>query len=617
MATSPELSKNTLPFSITIGTDTEPDPEIESFRAEIADALQHPDYPCALHTARTAHALFIATDNRRGRANALYIQGMVYRYLDNCEQAHNCLQASLEEWEALGDSEGMTRCLMERGGTCTHQMDFVGAMTYFQQCMSVCQQIGFRQREISALGNIACLHLEVGNCATALDLLQENLAYYEEAGDKPRIVWTLENIAEAYCLLDEHEEAIQAAQRGYAIWWEIEGVGCPASCPSHLLSTLGTAYRKAGQLKTARFCLEEAIAFSGQSGLPWMLARIWSDLGAVLHQQESYDRARDALDRSVSMNGRQGHLFTYAQALERLGILYATPDFPGYSETHALALLSEARQVVEESDSVPLLVPVYTALADLYERRGELKEAVSCLRLLNATERRLFNTESARRVKRLELERVQRNVEIARRDAEILHLRTVELAEALTEAECQRQRADQLAHTDALTGVMNRRALDERLGEEWRRATRHGRPLSLAVIDIDHFKSINDRYGHAVGDLTLARVAALLRSYSRPGDQIARYGGEEFVLLFPETPLPVAAVVCERLREILAGQNWADVHPNLSAVTVSIGVSTIEGEAIGTGKYPDVASLFTQADHNLYRAKRNGRNQVVGGEVIR
>lgn len=157
--------------------------------------------------------------------------------------------------------------------------------------------------------------------------------------------------------------------------------------------------------------------------------------------------------------------------------------------------------------------------------------------------------------------------------------------------------------TDGLTGIPNRRHLMEFLERELARATRYGRPLALAMLDIDHFKQINDTYSHLAGDAILRRMAADLRTSVRKEQLFARYGGEEFGLVMPETPLSHAQTFCEKLRRRVAETSFTFEHYPIG-VTVSIGIATA-GEAEET-----VEEFIAQADAQLYRAKRLGRNRI-------
>jgi diguanylate cyclase (GGDEF)-like protein len=165
---------------------------------------------------------------------------------------------------------------------------------------------------------------------------------------------------------------------------------------------------------------------------------------------------------------------------------------------------------------------------------------------------------------------------------------------------------EQETFTDPLTGLFNRRFLDRRLNEELANACRHGIPLSVLMIDIDHFKKINDTHGHQTGDEVLVAMAELLSAELRENDVIARFGGEEFLVIAPHTPVENAEELAERLRTAAQAQKiQASNDPNGVQFTVSIGVAQVE-EGTDT---PD--GLVSAADNRLYRAKDSGRNRVV------
>lgn len=170
----------------------------------------------------------------------------------------------------------------------------------------------------------------------------------------------------------------------------------------------------------------------------------------------------------------------------------------------------------------------------------------------------------------------------------------------------QAQQLSLLSQQDALTGLANRRYLDETLDNEWRRALRHETPLTIMMVDIDFFKPYNDTLGHLKGDQCLKDIATAISSIAaRSGDLVARYGGEEFLLLFPMTNAQQAQIQVERLMNAI--KKIAIVHPCSSVspyVTISVGVATT------IPRLNDSISAFvSRADHALYQAKTNGRNQ--------
>jgi diguanylate cyclase (GGDEF)-like protein len=178
-----------------------------------------------------------------------------------------------------------------------------------------------------------------------------------------------------------------------------------------------------------------------------------------------------------------------------------------------------------------------------------------------------------------------------------LRLRNDELVERLSAA----------ARTDSLTGLMNRQGFDECLARELDRSRRAGRPVALVIADVDRFKEINDRFGHAAGDVALRIVADGARRITRSADTLARIGGDEFAAILPETDAEEAFHFAERLRtEILASQ-----RPGEAGFTLSLGIAEAERD----GLTPDV--LTGGADRALYEAKKLGRNQTVAGPGAR
>ncbi|GKS94071.1 sensor domain-containing diguanylate cyclase [Acidovorax sp. SUPP2825] len=154
--------------------------------------------------------------------------------------------------------------------------------------------------------------------------------------------------------------------------------------------------------------------------------------------------------------------------------------------------------------------------------------------------------------------------------------------------------------TDGLTGLWNRRCLDRQLRTSWDEGKRAGQPLSLVMVDLDHFKSVNDDLGHPAGDAILQHAAEVVRSHVRAGDFVARFGGEEFCVVLPQTHATGARLVAEKLHAALNASNWPH-----RPVTASFGVATAGFEEVS-----DPHALLARADRALYVAKDSGRNRV-------
>lgn len=183
--------------------------------------------------------------------------------------------------------------------------------------------------------------------------------------------------------------------------------------------------------------------------------------------------------------------------------------------------------------------------------------------------------------------------------------------EVHTKLKMKTEMLEKLAFLDGLTGIPNRRGLEANLTKEWGRAKRTGSPLSVLMIDIDHFKTFNDHYGHGAGDECLRKVAQGLKSgLMRPGDFIGRYGGEEFTVILPDCDKAGASLVAEHLRERIATLNISHLRSAAANhVTISIGFAT---QLAGTAS--SWSHLMEEADKALYVAKSRGRNRISSVE---
>ena len=169
----------------------------------------------------------------------------------------------------------------------------------------------------------------------------------------------------------------------------------------------------------------------------------------------------------------------------------------------------------------------------------------------------------------------------------------------------QQQELEHIANVDGLTGLFNRRWMNEFFKRQISRALSDNKPMTLLLADLDHFKQINDTYGHIVGDEVLSAVASILSKQVRPSDLLARFGGEEFALILADTSLTEAKQIAERVRAAVdetlfkvQGKSESEIH-----LTISIGITTL---MLGD----DINNLLTRSDHALYQAKENGRNRI-------
>ena len=198
---------------------------------------------------------------------------------------------------------------------------------------------------------------------------------------------------------------------------------------------------------------------------------------------------------------------------------------------------------------------------------------------------------------------IDTSAEVARNLLVILAGRVRHDDRAIAESTKLQQDLEALATVDGLTGLRNRAWLDENFARQLERSQRAGEPVSLLMIDIDHFKQLNDDHGHVMGDAVLRRTAKILAGGLRPQDLLARYGGEEFAVLLPGAAVGLAAAVGERLRAAVRSVPLARLDERLPTTSISVGVATARGDQA-------LDDLVAAADAALYRAKADGRDKV-------
>jgi diguanylate cyclase (GGDEF)-like protein len=341
-------------------------------------------------------------------------------------------------------------------------------------------------------------------------------------------------------------------------------------------------------LQRARTAGEQARAMLDRLHDPVYEVAVLGNLGEVLLHQGDVEAAEPLLRQSLALAEHSG-MTTHAWRIR--------------------ASLGEG--LVKRGQPVQALAAMHALLAEMGAAAPPQtvirshQAAYRACRVLGRFEQALHHFETAERMERLRTIaqlRAQSRLFVTRTEAQRAH----SLAEdARLDALAQRRRAAEFAASaerDPLTGLGNRRYLDRRCAKLLPALLREGGPLTLVQIDIDHFKQVNDRLGHAAGDRVLVALAGLLRDAMRNSDVLTRHGGEEFVVVLPGMATAQAVEFCERLRLRVADHRWQREVGAAVSVTVSMGLA-------GAPPY-DIAALLHSADQALYRAKAAGRNQL-------
>ena len=374
-----------------------------------------------------------------------------------------------------------------------------------------------------------------------------------------------------------------------------------------VLNNMGINCKNLGRFEESVAHYERALALA--QGDTAAVAVLQSNLGEPLMLLGRLDEAHAALASALPVLAASG----YAEAETNPRVTHGRVLLQSGQAAAAQAELELALRQSAETCGRNCAARAHQTLAELHKLAGAFEQALHHADAAHAAERAQFNEESDRKVGDL---RVRMEVASARHEAEMHRAKHVEVAHAhdelkalhaaLLAADAEKNllltRLAEQSRTDGLTGLANRRPLDAHLFDAMARSRRYDQPLAVALCDLDFFKRINDRFGHATGDEMLRRVSAVMRAHCRATDVVARYGGEEFCIVFIEADAAVASRLCDTLRGAVAAHDWAAVHPQL-AVTLSIGIAD---DAHLTTPEP----LLAAADRHLYRAKHEGKNRV-------
>ena len=523
----------------------------------------------------------------------------------------------------------------------TYYEDPAGALAEAIRCGEIARSLGDPELCVRACALQGMVSLHRGDLRGGLALAMEAERHAEASEDttaraeiaalKAQLSFFTGSYAEA---LRHAELAVENADATQDL--ELRVYARRATCP--VFGNVG--------LSGLQAWIEQLLELSIENGNPWEEAISRNDLACYLQHQGDLEAAAGELERALAAAHRVAGANSFALAVihstradlrlmlgqdeealadaERsIELLSAGEDPNPYvlgatvradvQARMALGRLDDAQQAGEGAlswlgDRVPQTRSlILSTLASTLRDAGRLEEAYDALERAAELERQAFRELSELQ---LRLERATLEASAARQTSAALAAKNRQLAEAHTELESRTGELEALqaqlqeqAERDWLTGLHNRRYLArelERLGSEHR-----GGSFSLAILDLDHFKSINDRFGHEAGDHVLVRVAGLLCDVLRQSDIVVRSGGEEFLVLMPDTEVRAATACCERIRQRISHESWEQVAAGL-AVTASVGVASTDDPG-------RLAALTRSADQRLYEAKRSGRDRVISG----
>ena len=321
----------------------------------------------------------------------------------------------------------------------------------------------------------------------------------------------------------------------------------------------------------------EALALFKQIGNYVGMLHTLHSIGAIYSSLGNYDKAMSFLQQGIAIarqNKSQILELAYILEINRILKIHGLLD-------QAEAELLQALQIAEKINSLTNIAQIHESLVEIYKEKQDYKSALEHFEVFHATHKKLFNDRSDQRIKNLE---ILHQVELTRKQADLYR---------------------ELAGTDLLTNLVNRRRFLEIAETVYARAKLDRSPLAVIMLDIDHFKRINDQYGHKTGDGVLAAVASNIKKSLRQEDFAGRYGGEEFIVLVVGASPDQCLNIGERIRSAVARQT-IQIDQAVISVTISLGLASADPD-----HWLPLDALINNADQAMYEGKRQGRNRLV------
>lgn len=463
-----------------------------------------------------------------------------------------CLKA-LSLLQEDSSSESLITAWYTLGWSYYYSGDFPAALEYGLKALKKSEEMGIKEKEAWALDLTASTFKDPSQ---AIPMYQKALRIFDQLNDSTGQARVLNNMAFTLVELKDHSKALEYSQKGLLL------------------------------AQTAQLKRDEI--------------NITGTIGEILLSMGEYDRAKSHLQQAKQLAEDLGRDISYIYILVDLGeISLAQQDYEKAEQQLFLALETATQWNLKNEQ-----LRCHQFLSELYEKQGKHEKALGHFKLFHSLKDAIAGERSARQIAILKM---NHQVETTQRDMEIQLLQNAKLQLEIDEQRRIQSILENLATRDSLTNLYNRRHFLTLAEQEWKRALRYGHPFSVLMLDLDDFKQINDRFGHATGDQALLIVAGLIQGALRKVEIAGRYGGDEFAVILPETPTDKGLIVGKRIHEKVIGQSLK-TNKGIIYLSVSIGVAGLSKE---TGdELKSLEELLHRADVALYHSKHSGKNQV-------
>ncbi len=473
--------------------------------------------------------------------------------------------------------------------------DYHQAVPLFLEASQLFQSADDQLGKAEVLNGLGTGYMAMGAYPEALQQLLRALITFRELESIDGEATVLKDIGYLYVLLGDQPRAFPYLEQCL----DLAGVTRNKRLEADALAKLCDACRMSGQNQRAAQCGLRSVELYQEIGYHGGEVEAFNALGEVYLATQDYDQALNFLQLAAEVSAKIGRPLEVARAERKIGALYLLRQ--GQLDL-ALSYLFRALKIATDAGSQRIVSECHRDLAEAFKKSGDPTRALLHFEQFFELHQAVFDAESDRRLKTIE---IAHQVETARKDSEIYQLRNVHLQQEIEERKKAQVALEQLATQDPLTGLSNRRHFLELATRAFDQAQRYRRPLSAIMLDIDHFKEINDTFGHAAGDQILRVASKRLLDVMRKVDILARYGGDEFVILLPETGQEGARRLAERLRAALTCEPEY-IGDTPVAISASVGIFSTHGSSDLT-----LDELIRRADQALYDSKQSGRDRVT------
>ncbi|MFB9993348.1 diguanylate cyclase domain-containing protein [Deinococcus oregonensis] len=501
----------------------------------------------------------------------------------------------------LQDGSGQARSLRIMASARFYQSEFLESQTLAEQALTAAQQAQDALMEVEALNSLGAISYRLGDFGAAMEWRLLHLELVTSQHNQSGLFHALNNLGNLYGELDELENAYAKHHAAARLAEELQDGALQAIATTNV----GEDLTHLGRHDEAHLVNQQAVELSRSADNPIALGAALANLACSLNALGDFQGAQAAAREAVAIAERLRDRVGHSYALEVLGRALL-----GLHDDGALPLLEHSLRLLEGTDARGRQKDAHDALAAAYEALGDPARALPHLQASHRLERTLHSQQVDQKIKavtaRLELQRLQDEAAHERQARQALSELNQELALTVQKLELANQALEKLteqlwqqANTDTLTGLLNRSAFIQVLEQKIRLWEGSERPFFVVFLDLDDFKSVNDRFGHDVGDRLLVTVGERIQQAVPPATTIARLSGDEFMMLLEASD----EVQC--VDTVLKALNQSvEILGHPIRISASAGLSAYPS----SGR--DVNSLMIQADHAMYQAKHLGKGQV-------